>query len=322
MIFALAFSTKRGWPWTDFDQTWYGARALFAGQDPYSVLGPDRTFELPWPLYYPATALFAVAPLAAMPLPVARVLFVAASSAVLAYALTRDGWHRLLVLAHAAFPAAVAAAQWTPILTAAFLVPSLGWLAAVKPNIGIALLAAAKTRRQIFAIVGGGTILTLVSLAVDPHWPLRWFELLRAAPHFRPLLTIVPGPLILLAILRWRRAEARLLLALACVPQTTLLYESLPLALIARTRRESLGLAVFSVLGLVGQQWAIQHTGAGFTANTLATGRVVVVCCYLPALVLLLRRTSNGAAPARLEPGPSSRPSRWLRSTLTYHSEV
>ena len=54
------------------------------------------------------------------------------------------------------------------------------------------------------------------------------------------------GPLILLALLRWRRPEARLLVALGCIPHTTMLYEALPLFLVARRWQEGVLLAALS----------------------------------------------------------------------------
>jgi hypothetical protein len=55
------------------------------------------------------------------------------------------------------------------------------------------------------------------------------------------------GFVALLGLFRWRRPEARLLVALACVPQTMLLYEALPPFLIPRTIGEVVVLLVASV---------------------------------------------------------------------------
>ena len=54
------------------DQIWFAARALFAGQDPYVVIGPGRVFSFPWPFYYPLTAAVLGLPLALLPLTLAR----------------------------------------------------------------------------------------------------------------------------------------------------------------------------------------------------------------------------------------------------------
>ena len=57
--------------WSDYDQLWYGVRALLAGRDPYSEV-PRR---YPWPLYYPLPAVFLALPTAVLPLPFARAAF-------------------------------------------------------------------------------------------------------------------------------------------------------------------------------------------------------------------------------------------------------
>ena len=179
---ALAHAATIGWPGNDWDQAWYGARSWLAGGDAYAEVGPGRAHDWPWPLLYPMTSLLVVAPFAALPLAVARAAFVGLSAAILAYALTRDGWHRLWVLAYGGFWSGIAAAQWSALLTAAFLIPGLGWLAAAKPNtmreamralVGVALLAAARTRRQVAVILLGGALVLPASLALDPGWLVR-----------------------------------------------------------------------------------------------------------------------------------------------------
>src|SRR5215207_5028160 len=37
----------------DFDQLWFAARALLAGQNPYHLVGPGRSFPWEFPLFYP-----------------------------------------------------------------------------------------------------------------------------------------------------------------------------------------------------------------------------------------------------------------------------
>jgi hypothetical protein len=236
---------------SDLDQVWYGSRALLRGLDPYSVVGPGLEFDKGFPLYYPLPAIIAFLPLALLPLETARFVFVGASALLLAYAVTAHGWHRLPMFLSGAYLASLAAVQWAPLLTAAFLLPWLGPVLLLKPNIGIALLLASPSRRLLaWTVLGGGSVI-LVSLAVDPSWPARWLTLVRSGPHFTPPVLYLGGPFVLLALLRWRRPEARLLVALACVPHTTLPYETLPLLLVARTAKETLFLAGLSFATLV-----------------------------------------------------------------------
>jgi hypothetical protein len=110
----------------------------------------------------------------------------------------------------------------------------------------------------------------------------------------------VGGPLTLLALLRWRRSEARLLAALACVPQSTVMYEGLYFLLFPRTIR---GVMVFTLVSWAGA--ALQGRIAAAAASTPAlqwyVGNVLVVLFYLPALVMVLRRPNEGELPRWLE---------------------
>lgn len=118
------------------------------------------------------------------------------------------------------------------------------------------------------------------------------------------------GALVLAAIIRWRRPEARLLIALACFPQSMLLYETVPLFLIPRTFREAALLTALSyvalrVLAYFGPYPDVAH-------YALASGRVSTVCLYLPCAVMVLRRRNEGPIPAWLERRVASFPT-WLR---------
>jgi hypothetical protein len=145
----------------------------------------------------------------------------------------------------------------------------------------------------------GGLVLAVMALAAMPAWPVRWLEALRqsiqVAPVARP-----GGVLLLLALLRWRQPEARMLAALACVPQTIGLYETLPLFLIPRTRWEGYGLAAASYLAAFGQAALMPRT-PGMPLETLLAHRwpFIFILLYLPALGLVLRRPvgrDDGAA--------------------------
>jgi hypothetical protein len=50
----------------------------------------------------------------------------------------------------------------------------------------------------------------LVSLAVMPNWPLLWYRQLGNYEHFFPIL-VLPGPLLLLSLLRYRDRDAQFL---------------------------------------------------------------------------------------------------------------
>jgi hypothetical protein len=265
---------------SDFDQVWYAARALRAGLDPYVVIGPGRAwFDWDWPFYYPLPAAVAVLPLSFLPPVTARLAFLALSGGAL-------GW---------------AVARWAPHAWPL-------WVLVAKPSIGLAVAPYA-TRRSIAPGVIGCALLLAASFAVEPHWLAGWIENIRHAPHIAPLVLRPGGQLLLLALLRWRRREARLMLGLAVVPYTTVLYETLPVFLTARSRREGILLALAKGIANVAQMFVTAPDTPTLIARQ---GIVMIVCVYLPALALILRRPNAGAMPGWIE-SLSLRAPRWLR---------
>jgi hypothetical protein len=114
------------------------------------------------------------------------------------------------------------------------------------------------------------------------------------------------GFLLLLAALRWRRPEARLLLAVACVPHTPSLYDVLLLFFACHTLRETLTLAILTHALFWG--WISFGSGATFDAYALGLGQAAVFVVYLPVLVMILRRPNEFP-----HPRPAEEPSafRW-----------
>jgi hypothetical protein len=158
---------------SDFDHLWFASRALLAGRDPYLLVGPGREFEWPWLLFYPGTALVGLAPLAALPLPLARGAFVMLSAALLCWGISRDGWWRFPLFVSAPFFNAAAAAQWSILLSAAVLILPPVVAAAMKPTVGLAVLASARTQRAQVVGVAAGAVQAVVSLLLLPTWPWR-----------------------------------------------------------------------------------------------------------------------------------------------------
>jgi hypothetical protein len=294
---------------SDLDQVWHGSRALMSGLDPYSTVGPGLAHSMDFPLYYPLPAIVAFLPLALLPLELARTAFIVLTAGLLAYAITYDGWHRILVFLSGAYVHALLTAQWSPLMTAAFLIPWLGPILLLKPNIGLAIAVTSPARGlPTWCIVGGGALL-LASFAVDPGWLPRWTAIVRSAPHFTPPLLLPGGILVLLALLRWRRPEARLLVAMACVPHTTVVYETLPLLLIARTWKESALLVTLSIAAFVIQSEVENRAGLTypevltvFTEWVTLVGTALVVLIYLPATIMVLMRRNEGEVPAWIRP--------------------
>jgi hypothetical protein len=139
------------------------------------------------------------------------------------------------------------------------------------------------------AVLGVSAFLVL-SLFVLPSWPRDWWTALQhdntdlVAPVFRPF-----GLVLLLAALRWRLPEGRLLLAIAFIPQNILPYELVSLALIPANLLE-MGIYVAGSAIAVAAVADWKHLSPG-----LAEWSWPVALCtvYLPMLYLVLRRQSG-----------------------------
>ena len=258
----------------DLTWPWRGARALLAGQDPYQVIQPTGDYPFDAPLYYPLPALLVFLPLAPLPAEAAAGLFMAISVALLVFGLTRDGYERLPMLISLPFLNCLIWPQWSPLLTAAVLLPGLLPLAIAKPSIGLAAFAARGTWRAAVAVVA---ILAL-SLALLPAWPWEWLQAIRRHGGDIPLLCL-GGPLLLLALLRWRDWRGRLLAGLAIVPQVP--YDAVMVWLVPRTLRQSLALALLSWGALV--TWPV-----GARLGVRAGISWMNVWVYLPACGMLV----------------------------------
>ena len=127
----------------DFLYPWTGARLFLAGQDPYAAIraqlgGPPPYDEA---LFYPFTMLLALLPFAKLGLALAGAVFFGMSAGALAFFITRDAMWRLHIFASAPFVVATLLVQFSPLLLTVAFVPVLGFLATLKPNLGLAMLA-------------------------------------------------------------------------------------------------------------------------------------------------------------------------------------
>lgn len=284
----------------DFDQVWFASRAWLAGENPYALIGPGRAFEWVFPLFYPLPAAIAMTPLAALPAPWADAAFMAIGAGCFAWALMRYGYPPLLGMVSVSMFGAVESVQWSPLLGASFVLAPLGVFAIAKPTIGAALFVAHPNRWTLV----GGTLLLAVAFASQPGWFTAWRSGFTPGLHFGAPVLQTGGFVALFGLLRWRRPEARLLVALACVPQTLLLYEALPLFLIPRTTGEAVVLLVASD--------AAQVVAAYVSGGALATAGAGLWLLYLPAVLIVLRRPNEGTLPASLERLLRSWPA-WIR---------
>jgi hypothetical protein len=284
---------------SDFDQVWAGARALWQGKDPYHVVGPRGEFLWKWPLYYPLPALLIVAPLGLLPVLAARAIFAGVTAALLAWGTTRDGWQRLPVFISVSFLVNVELGQWSALYTAAYYLPGLALAGAAKPNFGVVIGAGSRSNRTWFLLIAGAVVLLLLSQFIRPGWHVAWLRNLDAAPHFRAPLGRPFGFLLLLAALKWRRAEARWLLALSLMPQAPSFYDQLLLSVVCLTSREALLFAISTVLLFFYVGFNTPQPDYAAWGNLVGNGTVWI--CYLPALAMVLRRPNVGELPGVLE---------------------
>jgi hypothetical protein len=284
---------------SDFDQVWAGARALWQHKDPYAVVGPGREFGWRWPLYYPLPALVVVAPLGLLPVLAARAVFASASAALLAWAITREGWNRLPIFLSVSFFVTLELGQWSALYAAAFFLPAIGLAAFAKPNFGLALAAASHRKHALAWLTLGTLTLLAISQLLQPGWHEPWLANLRAADHFKPLVLRPLGFLLLLAALKWRRPEARWLLALAVIPQAPSFYDQLLLSVVCLTTRESLVFAVSTIVLFFYVGFNTPQPDYASWGRLVGNGTLWI--CYFPALAMVLRRPNEGTLPAFLE---------------------
>jgi hypothetical protein len=284
LVHALHPPSMLAW---DFTWPWRAARALLARQDPYAVIRSTGAFPFDAPFKYPLPAAIVALPFAPFAGSVAGAAFAGTSAALLCFALLTRARERLTMLVSAPFLCAIGSCQWSPLLVAATLLPGAAGLLAAKPNLGVALFAARPSRAAIF----GGVLLVLVSFALVPHWPLEWAAAVRSdSPYYRVPITVGVGPVLLVALLRWRTPEARLLAAMACVPQVLSFYDQLPLLLVARTQRESLWLTMATLAAYIGGAHAVARAGVwNQRAAPYYLQPWALAGCYVPALVVVLR---------------------------------
>jgi hypothetical protein len=258
----------------DFHWALHLAGRLVGRQNPYDT--PLEQYPLPAAL--PALPLLRIAP------EIAAGIFYGVSSALLAFGLTRENYGRLRIFLAFPYWAGFLTAQWPPIIAASAFFPMLLPVTMMKPQVGLPVFLTRLSRRGLLACL----FLGVLSFAVMPQWPLLWFRQTHYYEHFVPLL-IFPGPLLLLALLRYRDRDAWLLLLASIMPQRWF-FDSFTLWLIPRSRREIL-LTAFLSWGAGVWRWF--HQPANFTE----VGRLAVIFIYLPMLVVVLLRSAQAQPP-------------------------
>lgn len=282
------------------------ARLFLQGTDPYVAMSGVAGAAPPHdaPFFYPFTTVLALLPLAWLPVPVACGLFIGVSSAVVAWGVSREGLWRLHLFASAPFVVAATLSQFSPLLLLVALFPAAGFLSALKPNLGVALLAAWPSRRAFAGLAAFG----LLSMLLLPSWPVEWLEIVRhdastARIHVAPAFEWRwGGPLLLLSLAFLRAPAGRLLAVMSLLPQALFFYDQLLLWRLPRTRKESLWLTASSQLAMI--LWFLLREPGDSVVRSAAP--YVILLVYLPALLILWKQRQAGQS---TEPSPVTRPS-------------
>lgn len=256
----------------DFRWPLHLAHRLLARQNPY-----DTPLE-----QYPLTAALFALPFVRLQPEIAAGTFYGLSSALLAFGLTRHGYRGLLIFLAYPYWAGLLTVQWSPIIAASAFFPFLLPVTMAKPQIGLPVFFTRMSRRGVVACL----IVGALSLIILPRWPLLWMAQMKNYEHFVPLL-VLPGPLLLLALLRYRDRDAILLLLAACMPQRWF-FDGFILWLIPKSRREILFTVLFSWGAGVWRWYYVPHS---FTQ----VGKWAVIFLYLPMLAIVLFRSPGGA---------------------------
>lgn len=259
----------------DFSFATWIARDLWEGRDPYGYTMERDSVPYPLP-----------AGLIAMPFTLfddelASGVFMGLSGFLLAWCLLRKGktWP-LLVFLSWPFAYAVLFSQWTPLIMCIWYLPVMMPLILVKPHIAFPLIVTGKFSKPGIILT---FLLLLISLVVYPKWPISWLQKTGGYAGLPLLLSLPLGPILLLALLRYRDRRAWLLITLALMPQRVL-YDQLPLFLIATNGLEIVFLLFCSWLTL-----PVLFRSGGWGQVPINWQFWIVLTLYLPALLVLLR---------------------------------
>ena len=258
----------------DFGWAIHAAQRALAGLNPY-----DTPLE-----QYPLTAALFALPFIRLVPDVAAGCFFGISSGLLALGVTRRSYAGLVVFLAYPYWAAMITAQWSPLIMASAFFPFLLPATMAKPQIGFPVAMSHLSRRGLIACV----LWALLSLAWLPRWPWLWSHQFGYYQHFIPLL-VFPGPLLLLALFRFRQRNTWLLLLTACMPQRWF-FDSLILWLIPKSRRQLLWTSLLSWGAGIWRWYHALHTPA-------QVGRCAIVFLYLPMLLVVL----TAAPPSRTD---------------------
>ncbi len=228
----------------DFKNILVPARNWLAGKDIYLPFQQNLDHNA---VPYPFTAYLAAIPFTWMPDWIASGIFVGLSSGLLAWLILRskNTWLLLLFLSWP-FVYNLFLTQLAPLVISIYFSTGFLPLLLVKPQLALPFVLTQRPNR--LGLVLGGVLL-LASIILYPTWPLDWLKSFHSQNYIGlpPLIVLPFGPLLLLAILRYREKRSWLLLLMALMPQR-MVYDQLGVLLVAENRKQLAFMVVCSWL--------------------------------------------------------------------------
>ena len=285
-------SLPEGYEAADLTPILRSAREVLAGRSPFVAnVAADGSGPR---MIYPMPAYLVGIPLAFLRDSIARAIWSGLAAGLLTwFAVGRHGVHGVAVLVSRCAERALGLAQWSPLFFASALAPGWQVLAAAKPTLGLIVWCYRPSR---WAFIGG-VVLCAASFLLLPTWVEQWVSQTRGVTFYMPAALVWQGggPLLFLAGLRWRRPEARLLLALACIPHNMIWYDQLLLFLIPASSIEVWLLSALSWVSVPVANDLMVRWGLPRSAELEAFRAPIVALLYLPALAMVLRRPNTPA---------------------------
>ena len=292
---------------TDIDQLWYAARALISGGNPYDSIGPGTPVEFTYRLMYPLPAVLVAVPFAWFPIEALRATVAASSAGLLTYCIARTDPRGLVILLSRSFYVNVTLVSWTPLLMLMWWWPRASALLAIKPTVGLAMLAGVRKYRQALPGLLIAAAVTVFCFVIHPTWLSDWLQATQSGPTTRPWILTPWAFLVLLALVYPERWQSRFLVAFMLVPQTPHTIAGLPLILLPSTFVARLLIAVLTYLPgllIVREPFGSRLDSLDTMHSMLAT--IVLWTVIIPTLAFVLwdgyreRRAEAGSRNQRI----------------------
>jgi hypothetical protein len=220
---------------TDIDQLWYAARALVSGTDPYESVGPGSPLPGPYRVMYPLPAVLVAVPFAWFPIEILRATVAASGAGLLTFCIARTDARGLVLLLSRSFYLNVALVNWTPLLMLIWWWPRASILVAIKPTVGVEMLAGLKRFREAIPGLIAAAAITAFCFLIRPTWFADWLNATQSGPTTRPWILTPWAFVVLTALVFPKRWQSRFLAAFMLVPQTPHPIAALPLILLPGT---------------------------------------------------------------------------------------